>query len=673
MSKPAKRIATWLALLLLANGLPASAQSDEPPRLAEVVVTATRSQENPADVPSTIDVVTGAEIDQRQQALVSDALRGLPGVDITEFGSPGHSAFASIRGAAPDQVLTLLDGVEVNTPTVGQFDFANLTTNGVDRIEVLRGAGGTLYGSQAIGGVINVLTEHGTGPPQLSVDAEVGRGVTQRETLGLNGAYGPIGLAGSLSYFACDGFLPENDDYRNLSTVWRIDADLLPTATLRGIVRYSTSRTGLANFNVSDGVLDPDARDRDDFFLVKGEWEHHAAEALSYRTAVAFVRNNERFVDDAVDEEGETEPVVIGHFPTELIQAEAQGDYRWRDFSMTTVGVEFKERSADVFQFEAKPESDKDAVLRPRSADDTQESTTDEFRANRSAVAVYLQEQLRFLDDRLRGIGGVRYDHIDHFGDQVTFSGSGSYHIRPLGTRLRLGYHEGFRAPTFEELFAPELGEPELEAEQSREINAGFTQELLAGRLRVESTYFHRWVDNLIEEVVDQLPGPVAGVPEGLRATNLDARFQGVEVIATGNPTSWLTLAANYTYLNVGESTGVLVNRPRHRGSFTASAERSGLFKLGDRAAATVRLLGVGSRFSPDPFSEPEPFLPERIDGYARTDLALTYTFGGRLAPLTLTASVQNLFNRDYEESIGFPAPPAWFLIGFRYQLQYPA
>lgn len=633
--------------------------------LPEVVVTATRTRTNAADVTNTVSVISGETITERDQATVSNALLGSPGLDVTEFGSLGQSALVSIRGAAPDQVLVLLDNVQVNTPTVGQFDFANLTTDGIDRIEILRGGGGTLYGSEAIGGVINVLTGRGTGPLTVSTRGEGGRAATQREMVGLNGAYGPVGVNGTVSYLASDGFQPENDDSQNFSTVWRGDADLLPTGTLRAFVRYTGARRGLPNFNVVDGVLDPDAYDRSDFVLTKGEWEHTPADGLTYRASVAWWRTYERFRDsqmEMADDAVEVEPAVIGRFDNQLIQADAQVDHLWREVALTTLGLEFIERSADVFQLETETEDD----------GEQEEQETTSFRANRSNVGVYLEEQVRFLDDTLRGVGGVRYDAFDQFGSQVTWSGSGSYLVRPTNTRLRLSYATGFRAPTFEELFEPTLGNPNLRSEESWEIDAGFTQVLFGNRLRFESTYFYRQVHNLIEEIADQLPGPIAGVPENAAAFNTNARFQGVEVILHVHPLPWLEVAANYTYLNVGSSTGPLLNRPRNRGAFSTTANRQDVLAAGDRVTAAVQVYAVGARASADPFSRPEPFEPAEIGGYGRTDLALAYQFGGALAPLTVTAAVRNLFNRNYEESIGFPAPPAWFLIGLRYALPLP-
>ena len=318
-------IGASLALTAMARADDASpVHTDEPEVTVTVVVTATRTKTEAADVTNTVSVISGETVSERDQSMVSDALRGSPGVDVTQFGSLGASTFASIRGAAPDQVLVLLDGVEVNTPTVGQFDFANLTTDGLDRIEVLRGGGGTLYGSEAIGGVINVLTRRGSGAPTVSAIAEGGRAATQRELLRLSGSEGPVSINGTTSYVASDGFQPVNDDYQNFSTVWRGDADLLPTGTLRAFARYTGSRRGLPNFNVVDGVLDPDAYDRADFVLTKGEWEHHLTDTLDYRTSLAWWRNYERFRDNEMeDDEVEPQPAAIGRFDNQVIQADA--------------------------------------------------------------------------------------------------------------------------------------------------------------------------------------------------------------------------------------------------------------------------------------------------------------------------------------------------------------
>jgi vitamin B12 transporter len=641
----------WWALLTWTVAWAVRAPADETAtELPEVLVTATRTQTHADDSTVSVSVISGKEVDRRDQAMVGEALRGAPGMDVTQFGAPGQATFVTIRGTNPDQVLVLLDGVNVNTPTVGQFDFANLTTDNLDRVEILRGGGGALYGSEAIGGVVNVLTRRGQGPFHLLAGAEGGSAFTQHEMVGLNGAHGPFSLSGTASYLNTDGFQAFNDSYWNFSTVWRGDLDVLPAGTARVFCRYSESRTGLVNFDVFQNRLDPNAYAADNFFLVKGEWEHAPTDALTYRAAVSWVRDNFRYRGQQVDEEEDDElETVSSHTPNEQTEAEGQMNYRWPDFALSTIGLEYREQWAELDAFNAEEDPDFTST-----------------RANRSIVGLYGQEQLQFFDDTLHGVGGVRYDHYDGFGDQVTASGSGSYLIRPTETRLRVGYAEGFRAPTFDELYGP-LGNPDLVPETSWEIDAGLAQDAFGGRLRVEPTYFYREVHNLIEEVTDELP-PVAGVPEEERAENFSStRMQGVELSSRAQLLSWLVLAGNYTYLNFVTATGTLVNRPRHRGALTAAGHWEDVFTSGDRTTATTLVYLVGRRDSPNPFNTEAPFSPASLGGYGRVDVALAYHFGAPLAPLAVVATARNLFNRDYAESIGFPAPGANFLAGLRY------
>ncbi len=143
-----------------------------------MVVTATRIPQPIGEIGTTITVVEDPQIQAQKIDRVADVLREVPGVQVTQSGSPGSNTDVSIRGATPSQTLVLIDGVEVNAGATGSFDFANLPTDNLDRVEVLRGAGGSLYGSQAIGGVVNVLSQEGEGPPTASMLSEGGNRAT---------------------------------------------------------------------------------------------------------------------------------------------------------------------------------------------------------------------------------------------------------------------------------------------------------------------------------------------------------------------------------------------------------------------------------------------------------------------------------------------------------------
>ncbi len=642
--------------------------------IAEVVVTATRTSASADDAAASVTVIDRAEIDRRAGSSTTEALRGTAGIDLTEFGSPGQASLATVRGAAFDEVLVMIDGVEVNTPSAGQFDLANLSNDNVERIEVVRGAGGSLYGAQAIGGVVNLLSARGSGPLSLSVSGEAGSGTTHRETIGLQGEHGRFSIAGSVTNFMTDGFQPVNDDHRNLSTAWRGDVDVIDGGTFTGVVRYATTRTGLPNFQIAEQRLDEDARRRTDFFLAKGEWAHVVG-PLDYRFTASYVSSNERTRDDEADPEepGETEIRVLAHIPSEIVAGEAQANYSFGDVALTTVGAEVKERSAHIYKQQRDTEVDEDGEV-------SEEVEIEDFRANRTSFGLYAQQQLHLLERVLNAVAAVRYDRYDVFGDEVTVSGSASYRFAPTGTQIRAGYGEGFRVPSFDELFELGLGNPNLKPEHSWEVHAGPVQEAWDGRLRLEATFFHREVTDFIAEVADQLPSSIAGVPESASnplTRNLDATFDGVDTTLALHPLPWLHAEANYMYLetstggsgvvnNEADNFKALLYRPHHRGAVTVTAIHDHLLSDGDRASVALRVSSVGRRLTADPQND---FEGRSTPGYARVDLYLNYRLGGSWSPVSINASVRNLFDRNYEESIGFPAPPLRVLAGLRYDL----
>jgi len=285
-------------------------------------------------------------------------------------------------------------------------------------------------------------------------------------------------------------------------------------------------------------------------------------------------------------------------------------------------------------------------------------------RANRNIVGVYGQERIDLIDDTLSTVVGLRYSYFEGFGNHVTASASSAYSFQPTRTRLRVGYNEGFRPPAFDELFGV-LGTSTLQPESSYEIDAGVTQDIVPAVVTFAPTYFFRKTQNLIEDIAE-LP-PVAGEPENLFVHNVGTvTAQGVELALGVHPTGWLTLTSDYTYLNT-LTTEALLNRPRHRGRVIVAGQWENVLKPADQMSATAMVQAVGRRASPNPYDTASPFAPAPLSGYARVDLALAYRFGGIWSAWSLTASVRNLFNHNYSESIGFPAPGANALAGFRY------
>src|SRR5262249_5355307 len=168
-------------------------------KLPDVAITATRITQPVSQIGTTTTVVGNQSIQDQKIEMTSDSLREVPGVQVTQSGGPGTITEVSIRGSNTSQVLTLLDGVEVNNGLTGSFDFANLTIDNISRLEVIRGAGGSLYGSSAIGGVINQISREGHGAPRFSLLSDGGNWKTQRQVASVSGSEGRLGYSGAVS------------------------------------------------------------------------------------------------------------------------------------------------------------------------------------------------------------------------------------------------------------------------------------------------------------------------------------------------------------------------------------------------------------------------------------------------------------------------------------------
>jgi vitamin B12 transporter len=607
------------------------------PTLPPVFVTSTRTETPLQQVTTSASVITAKDIQDQQAETVLEALRNVPGLDVVQSGSRGTATSVFIRGSESDHVLVLIDGVEVNSTTLGAFNFAHLTTDNVERIEILRGAGGTLYGSQAIGGVINIITKKGQGPLEAGLSLEGGNGSTHRQTLSLRGGAGKLGYSFSAGRIESQGFHSVNDDYRNLAASARLDYQVTEDASLKGIFHFVKTDLGLFNNNNFASQPDPNAREATTQYLGKLEWEQKIFENWDYRISGSMFKEH---IKDSDDVDACTffgfpcDSRTRDRFRPRIDTGEFQTNYRFEEWSTTTFGVEYKRRSAST-------SGGIDKAIRN--------------------LGYYLQEQFQFLDRRLIMIPGIRLDDNQSFGTAWTPSFSAAYLFRETGTKLKGGYAKGFKAPTLNELFfppgfgCPAFGNPNLGPERSWELNAGVEQTVLSERVKLGVTYFHREVQDLIEG------RPIPGNPFGcFRAENVGrARFDGVEWSLDIKLLTSLTVNANYTYLDWDTADGKLRRRPRHRGNVN-------LNYLYENLNVNLSANLVGSR---DDFRASSPFGDIRKPGYGIFDLASYYSLPWKVPGvknLTLFGKIENLFNKKYEEVDGFRARPLNFLLGVR-------
>ena len=627
-------------------------KKQEARKLPPVVVTATKIEQPIADIGTTITVIEDPQIQEQKIERVENVLRQVPGVQVTQSGSPGAVTDVSIRGATASQTLVLVDGVEVNAGATGSFDLANLTTDNLERIEILRGAGGSLYGSQAIGGVVNVLSNEGEGPATASMLSAGGNRATSRQVATVSGSQGNLGYSGALSYFSTEGYRPVNDNSDNLALNGRLDYHLGEDTVLRGFARYIATNVSLPNFSVFSGSpLNPTAHERNEFMLFKGEVEHHFGEKLLVRTNAFFVRQDQRTTSTPYAGSPGSEEDRI---PDETRGGLVEAVYAWCSGFRTLLGFDFKDRWV---------RSDTISVFTNFAPPPPLATSITLFRARRQEYAGYLEQEGSFFNGRVLVTGGFRVDGNSQFGEEVSPAWSVAIPIAQISTTLRGSYTEGFRAPAFDELYFPNFGNPRLKPEISSEYDGGFTTNF-GERAALTATYFSRRVKNLI--VTIPCPTCLFGSEAG-NAARVDV--QGVEVVPSLTLVKGLTLGGNVTVLDethadASGSTARPLRVAKHTASALLQFVRSGNFLPHDKITASANYIFVGDR---DDITIESTIANH--SAYSLVNAVVSYAAGIPLDHVRneeVFARVSNLMDRNYSEAFGFKAPTINVLAGVK-------
>ncbi len=638
-----------------------------------VVVTATRTPVPEQDTASSVSLLSGAEIETMQPASFVDALRFLPGAVVNVAGQRGGLGSLFVEGGDSRYNKVLVDDVPVNDPG-GTFNGATVPLAEADRLEFLRGAQSTLYGSDAMTSVVQVFSRNGTtAVPELRFGADGGNFGT---------AHGYVSLAGARSRFDYDAFADQfqtngqgpNADYTNALQGGNLGVQLNPRVLFRLRARHSNSRTGVPgewDFNGQRLLLpDPEQRARENNFLASAELLISAPARWQHRIT-GYEYNHRRLNEDDHPDQinfpnGGCDNTNFSFIDCPFLTTAHinragfvyQGDYTPRTWAQTTVGYEFEDENGRFFT---------DSItLNPFS------EFTQSIRGLRLNHAVFAQQRLTWK--RLSVTAGVRYAHNETFGDKAVPRVALSAQILRgdrffSGTRLRFSYAEGIKAPRFEESFPNDAftkPNPNLNAEQNRAFEAGIEQSLLAGRFALAAIYYNNhFRDQIVFSCCDaQFRGQYVNLNRSLA--------HGAELTLTGKLTSRLRLNAAYTYtstqileaplctpanfcdplLAAGQP---LLRRPKHLGSLL-------LTYLGSRWGANLGGSFVGRRPDSD-------FLGFNIDhaaGYARADVGGWYAINSRI---TAYANVENALNQHYNEVVGYPALTANFRAGLRFRI----
>ncbi|WP_374942473.1 TonB-dependent receptor plug domain-containing protein [Sphingomonas sp.] len=621
-----------LTAFAAAFATPALAQSDPAQAATDaagdtVVVTASRSGDAvaAADVPASITVLDAAAIEQRQTRVVSDVLRDVPGLSVNRAGTAGGLTQVRVRGTEANHVLVLVDGIEVADPFQGEFDFAGLLADPSARIEVLRGQQSALYGSDAIGGVIQYITATGRDVPGVSARIEGGSFGT------VTGAARGGGVAGALDYAVSGAAYLTSG---------------VPTA------RGGTRDVGSDSYNASAKVTWAPS----DTFKLTG--------VARYSNLAADTNGTE--FDPASPRFGTVIDLPGSRFKTEaiygLVRAElALADGRWtnaltgqvastaRD-QYTAFGYDFGDRGQrykgsfeSAFRFDTGAATHRITgavdVERERFRNTTPSNFV--FQGYRHTGNVGIVGQYELNAGGLALGGSVRHDGNTRFADTTTWRVQGGYRLAE-GTRLRGAYGTGVKNPGYYELYGFDdgryIGNPDLKPETSKGWEAGLDQTF--GRSTIGATYFDSKLEN---EVFTAYDANFVATP-GNRTTL--SRQHGVEAFVSARPIDQLRFDLAYTYTRSRENGVQEVRRPRHVGSVNVTGTSR------DARFAGTLSVRYNGRQQDDAFTDPS-FAPVRVSlqEYVLVNLNVEY----KLTPaIAVFGRVENLFDEHYEEVFSY-------------------
>lgn len=583
--------------------------------LEPMVITATRTAQTLDDTLASVSVITRAEIERRQVVSLPEILRGVPGLTVTNSGGLGKATSVFLRGTEADHVLVLIDGIRVGSTTLGTTSYQDLPIDQIERIEIVRGPRSSLYGSEAIGGVIQIFTRKGEGPlrPRFSVGG--GTHSTYKVSGGLSGGVGDgwfnLGAAhlDTEGFNACSGeplvggcftFDDDDDGYRNTS------------GSVRGGYRFNNGLEIEANILHVEGRTEFDGTefsgDKADIIqqVVGGQLRYSPASFwdLSLRAGRSLDESDVFFRGD-----------FLGRFDSERFNVTLQNDFELYSDNIVTAGFDF--------------------------FSDSVESNEDFAEDSRYNVAGFGQYQGSYFGHDI--ILGVRYDENEQFGGQLTGNVGWGYALSN-GLRFNVGLGSAFKAPTFNELYFPFFGNPNLDPEESWTAEAGLAGN--HGGFKWSMTGYYTDIDKLI--TLDS----VTFAPE-----NIDqARIIGFEASVAKRLWDW-EIAANFSYVD-HENRGDAPNRgnelPRRpKEMFQLLLDRSfGRFSLG----TTVYV--AGRRF--DDIAN-----QERLGGFVTLDARLGFEV---YKNLFLEARATNLLNKQYQTARFFNEEGTNIFASLRYQ-----
>ena len=623
--KPIRDALSSFLGLCLFSVIPSHAQDTQDPADQEpryifdtIVVTASRTETPLNQVSSSITVITAEDIENSNQSTVAGLLRDVGGLSIAQNGGPGKNASVFLRGAESAYTLFLIDGVEINDPmSPGRsFSPAHLSVDQIERIEVLYGSQSTLYGSDAIAGVVNIITRRGEGSPKIGASIEGGALGTFRAQAGLSGGAEGYQYAIDGSFLNTRGISAnalgslEEDGYKNMTLGGRFGVTPAANASVDLTWRYTDGRADIDN-GVGPGGDDPNRVSSSRQLFIRPSatlalWSQRWKQTLGYSLV-----DHGREDDNPVDENQEI--ASNSTFDARLHKVD------WHNTLLLSEG--------NTLVFGAETESEKGES----ESKGPYPSVFD--RRTARMTGVYLQELLQYGDALFAGLG-VRADHHSRYGSKITYSIAPNAYLEESGTRIKGAFGTGYKAPTLFQLYSS-YGDSTLQAGTSKSWEAGIEQYLADQRLMAGVTYFYNTFDNMVG-----WDSETSSYKNVFKATS-----RGMELTGRYSATEGTSLRAYYTFTDSKdhESDEQLLRRPRHSGGIV----------LDQRVRQGVDL-NLSYRFSGErrdnDFST-WPATPVTLDGYGIVNVAANW----KITPtIQLFGRIDNLFDAEYEEVLGY-------------------
>ncbi len=610
-----------LSLAVACAIVPVAASAQSPATdLDEVLVTATRTSIALADSLLPAQVITREEIERTQARTLPDLLRGRAGIDIGNQGGPGKLSTVFLRGSESDHVLVLVDGVRVGSATSGQVAFQDLPVDQIDRIEIVRGPRSSLYGSEAIGGVIQIFTRRDRGAITPRFRVGIGSNSLREASAGIGGGGARGWFGADVAYQRTDGINacsgsgtlfrgcfvdePDRDGYRNASVSLRGGVDISDSLKLEATALRAESD------NEFDGSRfgGNEAENVQQATGGKLAWAAAPAIDLTVQAGRAYDRSSNFFSGAAMPR------APVGIFDTRRDTAAVQADIGLSTAHLLTLGIDWQQ----------------DAI----------ESDTAFKVDDRDNLGVFVQYQGRFGAQQLQA--SVRHDDNQQFSERTT-GGLGWGLALDDGYRLTANAATGFKAPSFNDLYFPFFGNPDLAPERSRSVTFGVARDANA----------HRWTFDVYDTRVDDLITFDAAIS---LPNNVDeARIRGAELTFHTRIADWdLSTQLSHTdprnRTDGGNRGNQLARRARNTGR--VDLDRAfGAYRFG------VTVVGAGARFD-------DAANTVRLGGFATTDLRLEYAAA---TDWTLQARVTNAFDRTYQTVDWYNQPGREYGLALRY------